>query len=132
MLKVAKPCYEEMIEDAKRRLPNEACGLLAGKGDVADVFYGMTNSEQNSVSYMMDPQEQFQVAKEMRRRGEAMRGIYHSHVATQAYPSAKDVSLAFYSNVHYVIVSLEERQHPQARAFRIEEGSVREEPIELV
>ncbi len=131
MFKVAKRCYEEMIQDALGRLPNEACGLLSGK-DAAATFYSMTNTDRSPMTYLMDPKEQFQVFKTIRTRGEKMLGIYHSHVATEAYPSAKDVSLAFYPEVHYVLVSLAERKHPSARAFRIEEGSVREEPIELV
>ena len=92
----------------------------------------MENTDQSPVSYLMDPKEQFQLMKKMRSRGERMLGIYHSHVASQAYPSAKDISFASYPEVHYVIVSLAGRERPTARAFRIEEGKVREEPITLV
>ena len=123
-------CYEAMIEDAKKRLPNEACGLLAGK-DLAATFYSMRNTDRSPVTYLMDPKEQFQIFKEIRSRGEKMLGIYHSHVATEAYPSAKDVALAFYSEVHYVIVSLENRKTPVAKAFRIEEEKVREDTIDI-
>ena len=132
MFKATQRCYEEMIEDAKKRLPHEACGLLAGKEGVATTFYTMSNTDQSPVRYLMDPKEQFQIFKEIRSRGEKMLGIYHSHVATEAYPSAKDVTLAFYPEVHYVIVSLEDRVHPQVRAFRIENGEVREEEVVLV
>ena len=131
-MKVAKKCYAEMLEDAERQLPNEACGLLAGKEGVATVFYSMTNADQSPVRYLMDPREQFEVMKKMRLRGETMLGIYHSHVASQAYPSATDVALAFYPDVHYVIVSLGNRKKAVARAFRIEEGKVREEEIRIV
>ena len=131
MFKATRRCYEEMIEDAKKRFPNEACGLLAGK-DLAVTFYSMRNTDQSPVTYFMDPKEQFQIFKEIRSRGGKMLGIYHSHVATEAYPSAKDVAFAFYSEVHYVIVSLENREKPVARAFRIENGEVREEEVVLV
>ena len=121
-----------MIEDSKKRLPHEACGLLAGRSDRAATCCSMVNTDQSPVSYLMDPKEQFQIFKEIRARGERMLGIYHSHVASQAYPSAKDVDLAFYPDVHYVIVSLENRERPVARAFRIEERGVREDGIEIV
>ena len=121
-----------MIQHAQQGLPNEACGILAGAEDAASVLYSMKNTDQSPVSYLMDPKEQFQIMKKMRSRGEKMLGIYHSHVASQAYPSAKDISFASYPEVHYVIVSLAGRERPTARAFRIEEGKVREEPITLV
>ena len=132
MFKVTKACYEKMMEDAKERLPNESCGILAGKKDIATTFYSLTNTEESPVSYLMDPGEQFKVFKEIRVREEQMLGIYHSHVATEAYPSAKDVALAFYPEVHYILISLADRERPSARAFRIEEGSVREELIDIV
>jgi hypothetical protein len=44
----------------------------------------------------------------------------------------KDVSLAFYPDVHYVIVSLQDRAKPKARAFRISGGEALEEPIEII
>jgi len=132
VLTLSRECYEAMIQDALRRSPNEACGILAGASDVATIFYGMTNTDQSPVSYLMEPKEQFKVFQTMRARGERMLGIYHSHVASQAYPSAKDTALAFYPEVHYVIVSLVDHAHPTARAFRIEEEKVQEEPIEIV
>ena len=121
-----------MVENAKRGFPNEACGILAGAKETATVFYGMKNTDQSPVSYLMDPKEQFQIMKKMRSRGERMLGIYHSHVASQAYPSAKDISFASYPEVHYVIVSLANQERQTARAFRIEEGKVHEDSIEIV
>lgn len=129
---MAKACYQTMIQDAVRRFPHEACGILSGKEEIATTFYSMRNTEESPVSYLMDPGEQFKVFKEIRVSGERMLGIYHSHVATEATPSAKDVTLAFYPEVHYVLVSLADRAHPSARAFRIEEGSVREEEIQVI
>ena len=132
MLKITKSCYEEMIRDAKRGLPNEACGLLSGKAEMVTTFISMKNMDQSPLSYLMDPKEQFQVMKQIRARGEKMLGVYHSHVASQAYPSAKDVSFAFYPEVHYAIVSLTDRERPGARVFRIEDGEIREDSIEIV
>ena len=132
MFRVLRRCYDEMIQDAQARVPNEACGILSGPEEVAAAFYRMANTDQSTVSYLMDPKEQFQVMKQIRIAGQKMLAVYHSHVASQAYPSAKDVSFAFYSDVHYLIVSLVDRDHPKARVFRIEEGKVREDSIEVV
>lgn len=132
MFKISRGCYQEMIQDAQRRLPNEACGILAGRDETAAQFYSIENTEQSPVVYAMDMKAVLKLTKEMRTRGERMLGIYHSHVATQAYPSAKDISLAFYPEVHYVIISLVDRTRPAARAFRIEDGRIREDSIEVI
>ena len=121
-----------MVQDSICRLPNEACGILSGAVDIATTFHAMANTEQSPVSYLMDPKEQFQAMKKIRLDREKMLAVYHSHVASQAYPSAKDVSFASYPQVHYVIVSLTDRNRPLARAFRIGEGRIREDAIEIV
>ena len=104
--------------------------MLTGKGDIAQQLYKMTNIEKSSVSYMMDPGEQFRVMKEMRNNGHKMIAIYHSHPHSQAYPSLKDISLAFYSDQIYLIVGLTDKNRPEVRAFEILEGDVREVQIE--
>ena len=131
MLRITQTVYNEMIQDSQERAPNEACGLLSGKDDVATACTSMTNTEKSPVRYWMDPKEQFRVMKTIRSRGEKMLAIYHSHVATQAYPSATDVDLALYPEVHYVIISLENQNTPAARVFRIEKRRIREEPLEI-
>ena len=122
---------DQVISHCKAIYPNEACGLLAGKGDTAEQIYKMTNIEKSNVSYMMDPEEQFRAMKEMRNNGHKMLAIYHSHPHSQAYPSPKDISLAFYSEPVYLIVGLTEKDRPEVRAFKILEGDVREVQIKL-
>ena len=129
-----------MIEHAKKGYPNEACGILAGpplSADrpadalVADVFFPMKNTDEASISYFMDPKEQLLVFKEMRQKNIEMRGIFHSHVASTAYPSQKDVRLAFYSEASYLIVSLSDMKKPVLRSFKILEERVTEEEIKI-
>ena len=122
-----------MIEHAKKGFPNEACGILAGpaSGAVSE-FYAMKNTDEASISYFMDPKEQLLVFKKMRQGGTEMCGIFHSHVASEAYPSQKDVRLAFYPEASYLIVSLSDRMKPVLRSFRILEEKVTEEEIKIV
>ena len=132
MLRIREVCYQLMVQDAFSRLPKEACGILSGKGEVAESFFAMKNTDDSPVSYLMDPKEQFHVMKHIREREEEMLVIYHSHVASPAVPSAKDVQLAFYPNVYYLLISLADRTHPVAKAYRIREGKVTEHPFETV
>ncbi|MFZ2197840.1 MAG: M67 family metallopeptidase [Thermodesulfovibrionales bacterium] len=126
---LSKDLLDQVISHCKSVYPNEACGLLAGKGDTAENIYKMTNIEKSTVSYMMDPEEQFRAMKEMRNIDQIMLAIYHSHPHSQAYPSPKDISLAFYSDQVYLIIGLKDKDQPEVRAFEILEGAVREVQI---
>lgn len=127
MIKISKDIYEQMIGHAKKGFPNEACGILAGP----DKFFPMTNLDNASISYFMDPKEQLVVFKEMRKLGIEMSGIFHSHVASEAYPSQKDIRLAFYPEVSYLIVSLSDMKKPVLRSFKIQDEKVTEEEIQI-
>ena len=67
--------------------------------------------------------------REMDQKEWELVGIYHSHTHTEAYPSKTDVELAFYPDALYFIVSLENREAPVIRAFRINDGRVDEEEV---
>lgn len=128
---IGQSLYGRMIAHCRTCHPDEACGMLAGRDDRITHIYEMTNSEPSPVSYLMDPGEQFRTMKEMREKGLKLAGIYHSHPHSPAYPSPKDVGLAFYEEAVYVIVSLAEEDNPVVNAFRIVEGKVEEVPVEV-
>ena len=115
----------------QQEYPNEACGVLAGRDGRVEKVYPMTNAEQSPSFYMIDPQEQFRVMKEMREKGLELVSIYHSHTGSQAYPSATDVSLAYYPEAVYLIVTLLDRKSPKAKAYTIVEGEIAEVALSM-
>jgi proteasome lid subunit RPN8/RPN11 len=132
MLYLTKKQAEELIEHSKSESPNEACGIIAGKEGRAERVYQMTNTDKSAKTFFMDSKEQLKVMKEIRALGLEMVGIYHSHLQTEAFPSIHDVELAYYPQVSNVIVSLKDRDNPRIRAFRIVEGKIEEEKLEIV
>lgn len=132
MLYLSKEQARELIEHSKRECPNEACGILAGKDGKVVKVYQMANTDKSSTTFFMDPKEQLTTMKEIRNLGLEMIGIYHSHTQIQAYPSAHDVELAFYPEASYVIVSIENKDAPSIRSFRIVEGKIEEEELKTV
>lgn len=119
---------EKIIEQAVSAGRQEACGILAGRAGRVEKIYRMTNaSERPEECYFMDSREQLKVVKEIRNLGLEMLGIYHSHPHSEAYPSARDVELAYYPEVSYLIVSLKDQA--ELRAFRISEGKIKPEEI---
>ena len=122
---------EEMFAHAKAEYPNEACGILAGRDKKAERVYKMTNQDKSPESYFMDSKEQFRVMKEIRKNGWELLGIYHSHIASPARPSQRDMDMAFYSDAVYLIISLSDWDNPAIKAFKIQEGKVEEEELKI-
>ena len=92
----------------------------------------MTNAERSPTFYRFDSAEQFRVWQEMDDNDEEPVVIYHSHTATQAYPSRTDITYASEPNAHYVLVSTRDEQQTEFRSFRILDGEVSEEPVTVV
>jgi proteasome lid subunit RPN8/RPN11 len=129
MIELTKEIANKMMEHSKAEYPNEACGILGGRDLYVSSIFKMSNADKSPSSFFMDPGEQLKIMKELRKNNMDMLGIYHSHVASKAYPSQKDVELAFYQDVSYLIVSLEEMDNPDIRSFKIKNGKIEEEPI---
>ncbi len=80
--------------------------------------------ETPTTRYRIDPREQLRAFREMDERGEDLVAIYHSHPASQPYPSPTDRAEAHYPEAVYVLVSLR-TQTPELEAYRIkEDGAV--------
>src|SRR5271165_2728722 len=99
--------HEEMLAQAVAELPNECCGLLAGRDGLVTHRYPLTNALASPVRYESDPQTMFAAFKDMRREGTDLLAIYHSHPTSAAVPSRTDLERNFYgSDVVHVIISL--------------------------
>ena len=121
--------YKEIVEQALREFPNEACGLIAAEADVPVKVYAMKNANASSDTYRFDAQEQFEVFDELDDRGWDIWAIYHSHTHSEAYPSETDIKLAFYPDSRYLLLSLADREQPILRSFFIRDGEVTEEEM---
>ncbi|MEK7267414.1 MAG: M67 family metallopeptidase, partial [Nitrospirota bacterium] len=125
-----KNLFDEMISHCRDTYPNEACGILAGKESEILKVYKMANIEKSPVSYEFDSREHIKAIRDMRENNHTMLAIFHSHPSSPAYPSAKDMNLAFYEDCIYVIVSLIEKQ-PVVKGFLIREGEIKEVGISV-
>jgi proteasome lid subunit RPN8/RPN11 len=95
----------------------------------------MANAERSPTFYRFDSGEQLKVWREMDERDEEPVVIYHSHTATEAYPSRTDLSYASEPNAHYVLVSTRDTDglgEFQFRSFRVVDGVVSEEEVRVV
>jgi proteasome lid subunit RPN8/RPN11 len=117
--------FDEMIAYSKECYPNEACGILAGKDNEVLNIYKMKNIENSPVTYMLDSKEQFKVMKEIRQNNLSMLAIFHSHPSSAAFPSQRDIELAFYEDVVYIIISLMGNE-AVVKGYLIKSGEVKE------
>jgi proteasome lid subunit RPN8/RPN11 len=140
-LRLPKAMVDEMVAQAFAELPNECCGIIVGKGGAASKLHRTRNAEASPFRYVIDPRDLLKIEMEGDQTGEGVMVIYHSHVASEAYPSPTDVRLSqwpgdpphdLYPDAWYVLVSLKDRDAPSVRAYRINGGAVSEEPLEAI
>lgn len=141
-LRLPRQMLDEMVAQAREELPNECCGIIAGKEGVAQKLYRTRNAEASPYRYNIHPLDLKNAIEEIEERGWEVMVIYHSHVASPAYPSPTDVRLAtwpgsdpaqdLWPGASYVLVSLKDAESPSVRAFRIHAGQVKELTLEAV
>ncbi|MEE8400175.1 MAG: M67 family metallopeptidase [Desulfobacterales bacterium] len=128
MLKIETDVIAGMIGHAKNAAPVEACGYLAGESSKVTRQYPLKNIDASETHFSLDPREQFDAVKDMKKRGLALMSVYHSHPETPARPSAEDIKLAYDPDISYVIVSLSDGAET-VESFKIKEGRVEKEDI---
>ncbi len=136
MVRIEGRFVDEMVAHARDDLPNECCGILAGKGGQVLCLYPMTNVAASPFRFAMDPLEIAKVDQEAGDSDWDLLAIYHSHTRSEAYPSDTDVRIAggtaeLWPEVRYLLVSLMDVGNPSVRLFRIKEGEVTEESLEI-
>lgn len=138
MLTISRATYDAIVAHAKRDHPDEACGIVAGPegSDRPERLIEMVNAAGSPTFYEFDSTDLLHLYKEMDARDEEPVVVYHSHTATEAYPSVTDVKLASEPNAHYVLVSTREHGNAEGpvefRSFRIVDGEITEEEISVV
>ena len=142
MLTIAQETYDAIVAHAKRDHPDEACGVVAGPegSDRAERFIPMVNAAGSPTFYEFDSTELLALYKDMDARDEEPVVVYHSHTATEAYPSRTDIGLASEPNAHYVLVSTRDCFDADGgnidgpvefRSYRIIDGVVTEEDVTI-
>ena len=102
MLTISRSLYDKIVAHARADHPDEACGVIAGPAgsDRPERFIAMMNAERSPTFYRFDSAEQFLLWREMDDNDEEPVVIYHSHTATEAYPSRTDISYASEPQAH--------------------------------
>jgi len=131
-LRIARQMLDEIVAHARAEAPNECCGMIGARDGAATSLHRATNAEASPLRYVVDPLDQLRIMEELEADGEELGAIYHSHTASDAYPSQTDINLAEnWPDPLYVICSIADDDAPDVRAFEIRDGAVREQELEV-
>jgi proteasome lid subunit RPN8/RPN11 len=141
VLRLPEAIWLDIVAHVYAGLPNEGCGLLAGRpattshddaGLEVERFYPCRNADESARVYTVDPLDHLRADRDAEAAGLEIRGVVHSHTHSDAYPSPTDVDRAPDPAWHYAIVSLRDLE-PVIRSYRIDaDGTITEEPVDLV
>ena len=127
-MQISQPQLDDVIAHAQADAPNECCGYMSLRDGTVEAVFRAENLRNSPYGYEIDPKSLL-AANDLDDDGLGV-AIYHSHPRSAAEPSQTDINLALYPHWLYVIVSL--AGEPEMRAWRIADGRVEEEPVEVV
>ena len=131
-IRVRAHIVEEMLRLARSEPRVECCGLLAGVDGIITKIFPAKNALASPTAYEVAPQELFPLFRQMREEGLEHLGIYHSHPATENFPSPSDIEQAGYPYQAYFIISPLPTAPNPVRAFFIRDGQIEELEIKIV
>jgi proteasome lid subunit RPN8/RPN11 len=131
-LQIPRRLHDDMVAQACAELPNECCGLLAGRDGCVTHRYPLTNALASPTRYLSDPKAMFEAEKDRRKEGTEVLAVYHSHPMTEPVPSRTDLDQnEYWSAAVHIIISLR-KGSPEVRAWWLEAHSYREAAWEVV
>jgi proteasome lid subunit RPN8/RPN11 len=134
-LQIPDRLLEEMVAHARESLPNECCGLLAGRVEngvgLATTRFAIANDLASPTAYQTNARDLFAAFRAMRADGTDVLAIYHSHPTSAPIPSRRDVEENTYGEtVVHLIIGLA-GETPEVRGWWLTEAEYREAEYDL-
>ena len=130
-MQISRELHEQIVAHARAEAPNECCGMIAASGGTAVHVFEAENAAASPLRYELGPTQMLAILEEIEDRGWDLGAIYHSHTRSDPVPSQTDINLAFYPDSLYVIVGVKDPERAEVRAFRIVDGQVSEDQLEV-
>jgi proteasome lid subunit RPN8/RPN11 len=122
---------DQVVTHARRDHPDECCGVIAGKDGSATRLFEMENAERSPTGFVFDSGEWLRVYRDIDDADEEPLVVYHSHTATEAYPSRTDIRWSRTAGFpHWLLVSTRSADL-ELRSYTIEDGVVSEEELRV-
>ena len=131
MLELPQEMVDRVVAHARRDHPDECCGVIAGVDGAATRLFEMSNAERSPTGFVFDSAEWLRVYREIDDADEEPLAVYHSHTATEAYPSRTDVRWSATAGFpHWLLVSTRSPEL-ELRSFTTVDGVVTEEEVRV-
>jgi [CysO sulfur-carrier protein]-S-L-cysteine hydrolase len=133
VLRLPRTTLAEMLAHVEAGYPDEACGVLAGAAGRVTRHFPAANASATPRTFSeIAPRALLAIWNEIEDHDWQALAYYHSHPASPAYPSPRDVQWSHgWPGTFYIIFSLADRAHPVVRAFLIEGEVIHEYRIEV-
>ena len=118
-MKLSQQLLHQIHRHLESGYPNEACGVMLGKGGVITEIVSADNKRTDSARnrYLIDPLAYMKIERDADKRGMDVLGIYHSHPDVAARPSQFDLDHAW-PNFSHLIVSVVQGKAVESTASR--------------
>ncbi len=135
IIRIDHHLYDELAAYAREHFPEEACGLISGTetdGErlIKKIYY-LENKDHATDHFTLDPRDQMEAIKDMRKEGLKPLGNWHSHPESPSRPSEEDIRLSYDSKASYMILSLLTKE-AVLNSFHVENGKVTKEDLRVI
>ena len=125
-LRVSRGLFDRMVAHGRTWAPRECCGIGIGPFGTVAEFHELDNVHETPVTrYEIASRDQLRLHLRAEGEGWETTLVFHTHPATEPYPSATDLALAGWPDAVYAIMGLS-GEAPLLRAYRIVDGIVDE------
>jgi proteasome lid subunit RPN8/RPN11 len=133
ILRITREQSRLLIEETRKRCPEEACGLLfgdvSGKEAVVKKTVTVRNVLESPTNFQIDPEEFLRELSEAEKEGMQFIGFFHSHPTTPQ-PSVTDLRyMQLWPGEIWLVISSTDYT---MKAYRTVDGEVVEVPVEII
>lgn len=110
MLIIPPPLLRVIVDAAEAAYPEEACGLVVGRGSrravVTRIEPSINLSANRLRGFEVDPALRFRLMRDLAGHDERIIGHYHSHPDCEPIPSETDLAMAYEREFFWIITGV--------------------------
>jgi proteasome lid subunit RPN8/RPN11 len=126
VLTLPRTMVDQVLAHARRDHPDECCGVIVAKDGLPTRLFEMENAERSPTGFTFASAEWLRVYRDLDDADEEPWVVYHSHTATEAYPSRTDIRWSETAGFPYWLLVSTRADEDEVRAFTITAGVVTE------
>ncbi len=132
-IKMSRTLATRLLFEAQKQPDAEVCGFVSARDGVPQDIHPVTNiAPEPERRFDMDPAGQIAALRAIRKAGDEMLAIYHSHPSAPPEPSIHDLEGMGYPDALYLIISLNIKGVLEMRAWQRDGESMSERQLTIM